>query len=627
MRKITPYNIIKGLRYLKHFGPKEFLIRLQERLEPEDVPYGPWYEAYRPSGEEITRQKDKAVRLAGRIRDKMKDAGTAPLFSVLVPVYHTPERYLRDMIGSVLAQTFRDFELCLANASPGDKDVSRILAEYAGSDARVRVKDLPENKGIAGNTNAALGMASGNYAVFLDHDDMLDPCALYHLALYLDRYPDAGLVYTDEDKISEDGKEHFQPNLKPDYDPELLCANNYICHLLCVHRETALALGGMDSRFDGAQDHEFILRCAEYLEEKGLRIGHVPEILYHWRVSASSTSDNPASKQYAYEAGRKAVEEHLERVGTPARVSLKKDYGFYRAVYPVHEEALVSILIPNRDQAATLKKCLDSIREKTSYRNYEILIIENNSREQETFSYYKSIASDRCRIVTWKGSGFNYSALNNFGFSHARGKYLVCLNNDIEVITERWLEELLGVCACPKTGIVGARLYYPDRTIQHAGIVIGIGGIAGSMFVGMDGGRSGYMHKAQLMQNLSAVTAACMMVRRDVWEKIGGFEEELSVAFNDVDFCLRAGRAGFRTVYDPYAEMIHWESKSRGKEDSKEKVRRFQREIEFIRTRWEQLLKDGDPYYNKNLSLSKWNYSLRSGAHMREGIIHEPVSP
>lgn len=602
VKKIRPYNIVKGVRYLKHFGFKEFMVRLSERMEPEEVPYGPWYENYRAKEPKLEWQRNY------RFRDPA-------VFSIVVPVYKTPELFLRQMIQSVLNQTYPYWELCIANGSPEDEAVSRVLLEYQEKDARIRVQNL-ENQGIAGNSNAALAMAEGDFIGLLDHDDLLSPDALFQVAKALEqqagkrpmREAEADVLYTDEDKVTADLSEHFQPHLKPDFNLDLLRSNNYICHFLVVRRSLVEQAGGFRKEFDGAQDYDFIFRCVE----QARKVVHVPEILYHWRVHQSSTADNPASKLYAYEAGQRAIQEHLKRQNTPGEVEKKKDLGFYRVVYPVREEALISIVIPNKDHRELLLRCLNSIYEKSTYQNYEILIIENNSTEQETFEYYKEIDGKRnTRVLYWEGE-FNYSAINNFGISQAKGEYLICLNNDIEVITPGWMEELLGTCQRPEVGIVGSRLYYPDNTIQHAGIVVGIGGIAGSLFVGMKRERSGYLHKAALMQDLSAVTAACFMVKRSAYEAAGGFEEKLAVAFNDVDFCLKAGRAGYLVVYDPYAELYHHESKTRGSEDTKEKVQRFQREIEYMRSHWTELLKKGDPYYNKNLSLSKWNYSLRS---------------
>lgn len=594
LKKLKPYNIQKGLRYLKHYGPKEFWIRLCERMEPEEVPYGPWFEKHKPSAEELERQRKK----------KWKNP---PLISVAVPAYRTPPGFLEQMILSVKEQTYPHWELCIVNASRGEDGMEQVLGRYAGGDERIRVKNLEENLGIAGNTNEALEMARGEFVGLLDHDDLLAPQALFRIAEALTADPQADAVYTDEDKVTTDLSEHFQPHFKPDFNLDLLRSNNYITHFFVVRTRLAREAGGFRREFDGAQDYDFIFRCTE----EAKKVLHVPEVLYHWRTHKASTADNPASKMYAFEAGKRAIEAHLARCGQEGTVSLRKDLGFYRVEYPVQGEPLVSILIPNRDQKETLEKCLNSIWEKSTYNNYEILIVENNSSSPEIFNYYREIEKrPGVQILTWK-EGFNYSAINNFGEKSAAGDYLLFLNNDVEVINPRWIEELLGNCQRKEVGIVGAKLYYPDDTIQHAGTVIGIGGIAGHAFLNMPRSRTGYLHKASLQMDLSAVTAACMMMKRQVFEQLGGFEERLSVAFNDVDLCLRTVQAGYLVVYNPEVELYHYESKSRGAEDSEEKVRRFQEEIEFMRCRWMDLLKKGDPYYNRNLTLSKWNYSLR----------------
>ena len=527
--------------------------------------------------------------------------------SIAVPVYHTPEPFLRAMIESVKRQTYPYWELCLADGSPEDEGLRQMLLQYAKEDDRIVVRILEKNLGIAGNTNAALEMATGEYIGLLDHDDFLEPDALFWIASEMESLDWPDLLYTDEDKTSQDGSEYFQPNFKPDYNPDLLRSNNYICHFLVAERDLVAHAGGFDSKYDGAQDYDFILRCTE--QANG--ICHIPKVLYHWRTHAQSTADNPISKQYAYDAGARAIEAHLKRVGLAGTVERKKDFGFYRVRYALEGQPLVSIIIPNKDEKDTLKKCIESIQKKSTYRNFEIIIVENNSKTVEIFDYYKEIDGRNSVHVVYWDREFNYSAINNFGVSYAKGDYLVCLNNDMEIISADWIEELLGHCQRAGTGIVGARLYYPDDTIQHAGIIIGIGGIAGSMFVGQKRTHTGYMHREALQQDLSAVTAACMMVRRSLFEQLGGFTEQLAVAFNDVDFCLRAREIGYLVVYDPYVELYHYESKTRGAEDTQEKVRRFQTEIEYMRTRWISVLKNGDPYYNRNLSLKKWNYSLK----------------
>ena len=449
-------------------------------------------------------------------------------------------------------------------------------------------------------------LADGDYIALFDHDDLLSENALYEVA---DRICKTGaeIVYTDEDKVTSDLSERYQPNFKPDFNLDLLRSNNYICHLLVVKKTLVQEVGGQKKEFDGAQDHEFLFRCVE----KAKGIEHIPKVLYHWRVHKASTADNPLSKKYAYDAGKRAVTEHIRRCGEEAEVTDTLFPGFYRAKYQVTGEPLVSIIIPNKDEKETLKKCLDSIKEKSTYRNYEIIIVENNSTGQEIFDYYKEIdGRDGIRVVYWK-SGFNYSALNNFGFTFAKGDYNLCLNNDVTVITPDWLERMIGQCQRKEVGIVGVKLYYPDDTIQHAGVIIGIGGVAGAMFVGMARERSGYLRKAILQQDLSAVTAACMMVDRKAWEGAGGFNEDLAVAFNDIDFCLKVRREGYLVVYEPNVELYHYESKSRGYEDTPEKQKRFLSEINYMKAHWSEILTKGDPYYNENFSLNTCNYTLR----------------
>lgn len=594
LKKLSPYTIQKGFRYLKHYGPKEFWIRLHERFEPEEVPYGPWYQAYVPDQETLEAQKKHKFDYR-------------PLISIAVPAYQTPVEFLKQMIESLISQTYPEWELCIANASPDNEEMQRVLADYSAKDSRVRFCNLKENLGIAENTNRAFSMAKGEFMGLLDHDDLLAPNALYEIVQALQDHPQADALYTDEDKVTIELDEHFQPHLKPDFNLDLLRSNNYICHFFVVRRSIVEKAGGFRKEFDGAQDYDFIFRCTENARE----VLHVPEILYHWRTHKASTADNPASKMYAFEAGKRAIEANLERTETKGVVSHTQDLGFYRVKYPVQGKPLVSVIIPNKDEKETLQTCMEMLNSNTSYQNFEIIIIENNSTTDEIFRYYKELSKDpRIHLLRW-GKEFNYSAINNFGVAHAKGEYLLFLNNDIKSINPDWMEELLGVCQRPEVGGVGAKLIYPDNTIQHAGCVVGMGGIAGHMFVDMPADRTGYLHKASLLQDMSAVTAACLMMKKEVFEEAGGFTEELAVAFNDVDLCLKVRKNNHLIVYDPYAKLYHMESKTRGAEDSKEKVRRFQTEIEYMRCHWLDILKNGDPYYNKNLSLTKWNYSLK----------------
>ena len=591
-KSLNPYTIKKGFSYLKQYGFQEFKVRLSERFEKEEVDYNEWCK-----NDILTDEERKAQRK--RIWEY------PPLISVVVPIYKTPEVFLRQMIESVTAQTYPHWQLCIADGSGDTAETKRIVDSYL-SDKRIKYKILAENLGIADNTNAAMELADGDYIALFDHDDLLSENALYEVA---DRICKTGaeIVYTDEDKVTSDLSERYQPNFKPDFNLDLLRSNNYICHLLVVKKTLVQEVGGQKKEFDGAQDHEFLFRCIE----KAKGIEHIPKVLYHWRVHKASTADNPLSKKYAYDAGKRAVTEHIRRCGEEAEVTDTLFPGFYRAKYQVTGEPLVSIIIPNKDEKETLKKCLDSIKEKSTYRNYEIIIVENNSTGQEIFDYYKEIdGRDGIRVVYWK-SGFNYSALNNFGFTFAKGDYILCLNNDVTVITPDWLERMIGQCQRKEVGIVGVKLYYPDDTIQHAGVIIGIGGVAGAMFVGMARERSGYLRKAILQQDLRAVTAACMMVDRKAWEGAGGFNEDLAVAFNDIDFCLKVRREGYLVVYEPNVELYHYESKSRGYEDTPEKQKRFLSEINYMKAHWSEILTKGDPYYNENFSLNTCNYTLR----------------
>lgn len=418
------------------------------------------------------------------------------------------------------------------------------------------------------------------------------------------------MIYTDEDKMSMDGHKFFQPHFKPDYNPDLLCTVNYICHLFVVSQKVIEKVGGLRSEFDGAQDYDFVLRCVEAVKDE--EICHIPKILYHWRCHEDSTAENPESKLYAFEAGRRAVQAHYERTGIRAEVFKGEYLGLYRTKFIRDHDPLISIIIPNKDHIDDLKRCMESIEQKSTYKNYEYIIVENNSTDSATFEYYKKLEAEnpKVRMVYWDGV-FNYSAINNYGASFAKGEYLLLLNNDTEIINPDCLEELLGYCMRKDVGAVGARLYYEDDTIQHAGVVIGFGGIAGHCFVQQKRGTTGYCHRIICAQDYSAVTAACMMVKKSAFDAVGGLSEELAVAFNDIDFCMKLRKAGYLIVYNPYAELYHYESKSRGLEDTPEKVARFNKEIATFEKKWPEILKNGDPYYNPNLTLKSQDFSLK----------------
>ena len=476
-------------------------------------------------------------------------------------------------------------------------------------DSRIRYEILGGNRGISGNTNAALAMAKGEYVILADHDDTIPPQAFYEVAKAINKHPDCDVLYSDEDKLDMDGKALFDPHFKPDFNPDLLTSVNYICHLFVVKKELLDQVGGFRQEFDGAQDYDFIFRCTEQAKE----IVHIPQVLYHWRCHQDSTASNPESKMYAFEAGSRAIMAHYERMGIPAeRVEKGVDYGIYHTTYKIKGEPLISIIIPNKDHSKDLDVCVRSILEKSTYRNLEFIIVENNSTEPETFAYYKKMKEKHpsFHVVTWK-EGFNYSAINNFGASFAKGEYLLLLNNDTELLEPDSIREMLGFCQREEVGIAGARLLYADDTIQHAGVVIGFGGIAGHTFIGLHKAENSYFHRAMCAQDYSAVTAACLMTKKSVFEAVGGLSTELAVAFNDIDYCMKVRALGKLVVYAPYATLYHYESKSRGLEDTPEKVARFNREVAIFIKKWPDIIKNGDPYYNPNLTLRKSNFALR----------------
>ncbi|WP_243005980.1 MULTISPECIES: glycosyltransferase family 2 protein [unclassified Roseburia] len=586
----------KTLRYWKNYGLKNTIKKVCQKLsgQRDYGNYEDFLKKYGVKEEELARQRQEVFE-------------NGPCFSIAVPLYQTKEKYLREMIESVQAQTYTNWELCLADGSGREHSLQPVVGEYIAKDKRIKYCLLDSNEGIAGNTNEALKMADGDFVVLTDHDDLLSPEALYQCAKAVQKEPQTDVIYSDEDKVDMSGKKFFEPHFKSDYNIDLLCTMNYICHLFVVRKDVMERAGLFESCYDGAQDHDFILRCTEKAEH----IVHIPKVLYHWRCHAQSTSENPESKLYAFENGCKAVKAHYDRIGIPAEVEQGPFYGMYRTHYLWKEQPLVSILIPNKDHAADLKKCMDSIEEKSTYRNFEFIIVENNSTEEETFSYYKEIEKrDNVRVLYYK-EDFNYSRINNFGAKEANGEYVLLLNNDTEMIEPDSIKEMLDVCMRLDVGIVGAKLLYEDNTIQHAGVIIGFGGVAGHAFIGQDRDDNGYFSRIISVQDLSAVTAACLMVRRSVFDEVEGLNEEFKVAFNDIDFCLKVRKAGYLVVYNPYAQFYHYESKSRGQEDSADKVARFQQEIGLFGERWGELLEHGDPYYNPNLTLDKADFSLK----------------
>ena len=531
-----------------------------------------------------------------------------PVISLLTPLYNTPKEYLIEMIDSVRNQTYSNWELCLADAGI-PPETKREIDKYLSKDPRIRYRKLEQNLGISNNTNAAMEMARGDYFAALDHDDLLHPAALYKIAEAI--LDGADFVYTDEVTFEGEIENTVLYNFKPDFSPDLLTSNNYICHLTTFSRKLEEEAGAYDSACDGSQDYDIILR----LSEKAKKITHVPGALYYWRASPTSVAGGVEAKPYCITAAIKALYGHFERIGQKVEKVelLPGTAGFYKTTYPLLDKPLISILIPNKDEVAVLRNCLNSILKKTTYPNYEILVIENNSTSPATFRYYESLreTAPRVRVVPYKSAGpFNYSKLNNFAVKQALGSVFVLLNNDTKIITPMWLEEMLMYAQQPRIGCVGAMLYFPDDTVQHAGVGLGLGGVAGHFHRGFVRGHGGYVGRMLTVSDVSAVTAACLMVRKEVYEKVNGLDEEFAVAFNDVDFCMKVLSAGYQNLFTPFAELYHYESKSRGLDLYGEKSERFGQEVSLFKERWGEQLKKGDPFYNPNLTKITGDFAL-----------------
>ena len=706
----------------------------------DDYDYNEWYKKVRITDEELAKQRESAA-----------DFAMQPTFSIVIPVYATPEKFLRRMLDSIREQTYPKFEVCLVDATPYAKiqhdpaqgrTPQEVLAEYAAADSRFRYETLTENLGIAENTNAAIRMATGDFIVLADHDDELEPQALYECVRAINAHPDVQVLYSDEDKVDFEDIYYFEPHFKTDFNPDLLRSVNYICHLFVARRSLLDAIAETDadgrkiyerSAYDGAQDYDLILRATEKaqamerarlvscanasadnavtdaqqsdavasttagvddrtaatevdaepkesaqpaiaaalnpLDQELLCQGrftssniiHIPMVLYHWRAHQASTAQHPEAKLYAFEAGARAVYDHCKRIGLPIRkVEQGITYGFYHPIYE-NQQPLISVVIPNKDHTADLDQAITSLA-AGNYKNLEFIIVENNSDQAETWNYYEALkkrfpeelpadfidpatcgvmctsetstAESKSetshptqvsayhsasasvllqpvvKVVKWDGP-FNYSAINNYGVQFTHGQYLLFLNNDIEEIDPDSIDEMIGYVQREDVGICGARLLYPDEDIQHAGVIMGMGGIAGAAFVRTHDSDLSYMHRAKCIQDYSCVTAACLLTKRSLFDEVGGFTEKLAVAFNDVDYCMKVRALGKLVVYNPYAKFYHYESKSRGMEDTPEKLARFHSEILTFGTTWKDILRDGDPYYSPALTFRKANFALK----------------
>ena len=538
--------------------------------------------------------------------------------SILVPLYNTPEPFLRDMITSVLNQTYQNWELCLADGSDAEHgEVGRICREYLEKDSRIVYQKLLKNEGISGNTNECLKLATGEYIGLFDHDDILHPSTLYEYVKAVNEQ-DADYIYCDETTFKNgDINKMLTMHFKPDYAVDNLRANNYICHVSVFAKRLLEGEELVRSRFDGSQDHDMILR----MTDRAKHIVHIPKLLYYWRCHEGSVASGIDAKPYVVAAAKGAVADHLRRHGfTHFQITSTRAFEtIFKIRYEIIGDPMISIVIPNKDHAADLKRCITSILEKSTYENYEIVIVENGSETKEIFEYYTSLKEyANIRVVTYEKpegqNGFNYSAVNNFGVKQTKGDYILLLNNDTEVITVNWMEELLMYAQREDVGAAGAKLYYGNKTIQHAGVVLQLGAhrTAGHSHYGQSRENLGYMGRLCYAQNVSAVTGACLLVKKSLFEEVGGLDESFAISLNDVDFCLKLREKGLLNVFTPFAELYHYESVSRGLDDSGEKAERYNRESAHFREKWKTVLEKGDPYYNPNFSLDRSDFALKT---------------
>ena len=534
-----------------------------------------------------------------------------PKISIVVPLYNTPLNFLEELLDSVVNQTYRNWELCCVDAGQ-DTAVGQHVQARAKADPRIRYQKLTENEGIAGNTNHGFELATGDYIALLDHDDILHPCALWYTAQAIVEQG-ADFVYTDEATFEGKVENVVLYHFKPDFMLDNLRSNNYICHLTTFSKVLMEQAGGGErAEYNGSQDYDLFLR----LTEKARKIAHIPHALYYWRSSPNSTASDISAKTYCIDAGIAALKAHYARCGVAVDdvTLIPGTPGYYKTDYTMAHPGRVSILIPTCDHIRDLELCVDSIYARTTYPDFELILIENNSKQPETFRAYERMQKehpDNLKVVTWEGKGFNYSALNNFGEQYATGEYLLLLNNDTEVITPNWLEEMVMYAQQKRVGCVGAKLLYPDDTIQHAGVGFGIGGVAGHLHKYFPAASDGYMGRLNYVQDVYGDTAACLLIRREIYQELNGLDESYAVAFNDVDFCVRVREAGYTNVFTPFAQLYHYESKSRGMEDNPEKQKRFQGEVLRFQARWGDLLAKGDPCTNPNFDIQREDFSLK----------------
>lgn len=583
----NPVRIRNAIHYFQKNGFSRFVKRLKKGPYQKPASYQQWFDRQAVTVNELRRQEQHVFAFA-------------PKISLIVATYNTPEDYLREMINTVIKQSYRNWELCIGDGST-DNQVEKYVREHYSDEPRIKFKKLEKNFGISGNMNGALSLATGDYISLYDHDDLLTPDCLYEIVSSMQEIRH-DVVYTDEDKLNDVTKELNDPHFKPDFALDQLRSHNYITHFLTVKKELVDQVGGLHSEYDGSQDYDFILRVSELADS----IHHVPKVLYHWRMHPSSTAMNPESKMYCYTAGQKAIEDHLKRCGVDATVEMMRApfYGMYRVKYNTSDNPLVSILIPNKDHIDLLEQCIDSICKKSDYQNLEFIVVENNSTDPETFKGYERLKNkySNLRTIVWEGE-FNYSSINNFGVEHAKGDLLLFLNNDTELIEPGSIREMVGLALQKDIGAVGAKLLFPDDTVQHAGVVLGFKGYAAHAFVGIDRDNVGHMVRPLIVSNYSAVTAACLMVKKSDFELVGGFDPIFKVAGNDVDFCLKLLKLGRRNVMTPFSLWYHYESKTRQSDKTGKNKERFNYEIQLFQKKWPAESKGPDPFHNSNFNL------------------------
>jgi glycosyltransferase involved in cell wall biosynthesis len=586
----------KILRLLKREGLKGF-IQKWASLRIEHMRYSDWICCYDAITDEV-----RAI-----MHRRIDGFAKKPLISVLMPVYNTNPKWLVEAIESVRKQLYPYWELCIADDASTDPRIRSTLERYVSEDSRIKVVFRSTNGHICAASNTALEAATGEYIALLDHDDLLSEHALFWVANEISRYPDVKLIYSDEDKVDVAGK-RSDPHFKCDWNVDLFYSHNLITHLGVYRTDLLRTIEGFRVGYEGAQDYDLALRSIERIETKDIR--HIPRILYHWRMHPESTATGTAAKPYALDAGKRAITEHLERRGVAGRVQPREHPGMYRVRYELPMPMpMVSLIIPVRNELKLTQQCVTSVLRKTTYRNYEILIVDNGSDDTKVLNYLQSLKSDsRIRIIR-DDRPFNFPALNNAAVKQARGEVLALVNNDIEVISPDWLSEMVSHAVRTEIGAVGARLLYPNGTLQHGGVILGIGGVAGHANKGLPRYQYGYFARAVVIQSVSAVTAACLVVRKELYEKVGGFNEDLKVAYNDIDFCLKIREAGYRNLFTPYAELYHHESASRGYENTPDKQLRLEAEGQYMKQRWGDLLLN-DPAYNPNLTLEWEDFSL-----------------